>query len=695
MKIQDALDMYEAYKTYWHDNYKEARFDLRMASGDPEAHWGDDVFRARSAAKKSVAIINQLPQFIHQVTNDIRQNVPSLKALPDTDGDIKTAEVIADLFRAIEYRSHSDEVVDTAAEYAVKCGIGFMAAEHDYCDDDSDEQEILFKVVPDPLVHFMDPSAVEYDGRDSNGHVELVPITKAEFERQYPGKKFTSFTDPLNKAVKDSIVLGQIHVREFGGSRGKKITVHRYLFSGEEKLAETTFPGKYIPRVPVFGEVTWINGKRIVSSLIRQARGPSLRLQHWAAKESEILNMAPIAPVMAVQGTLVNDRGQWQSPGAEMVLEYTLTDTDGNPSPQPTRLQPPPIPTGIVNAMEGAKLNIKESMGIYNAGLGKREGDASGRALEALDRSGDVATFHFPDNVRRSYGHLGEIAFEMIPIIYDTPRVLQVMNEESDVRMVGVNGAPQQEGQQQDYDLTKGKYSVRISTGASYTTKRQEEGQFLLQIAQKDPTFMQIGGDILFKSLDSPGSQALAERYKTIIQGQNPGLIKDDQSNQDPRVMQMQQVIQQGQQQMQALQGQLAQMEQQKEMEDLKEQIDTSSSELQLNKKIAELEIQLQEKELELKAQQLFGPQQEKQQSGGIPEGFAITATPEHLAMQDAHHQNEMAMQQQGLAVQQQTTATNAQLAQAVIGAINGLTAAVQAPKSVQYDEQGNIMGVH
>lgn len=588
----DALKMYEDYKSYWSDIYHEANIDLKMAAGDPATHWGD-AYATRMAAKKLTMVINELPQFIHQVTNDIRQNVPSVKVLPISDGDIETGEIFSGLFRAIEDHSHADEVVDTASEYAVKCSIGFMRIDHDYCDDESDEQEIIFKTVPDPLSVWIDPASVEYDGRDANGAIALEPISKKDFERLYPGKKAVSFTDPKGTDTQDNIIIAEIFRREWSGERGKKATVWRYKFSGEDELGKTIFPGKYIGLVPIYGEVTWIDGKRRIASLIRQARDPQLRLNHWACKEAELLAMAPIAPVMAVEGTLVNERGQWQSPGSEVALEYRQKDLDDNQAPPPQRLAPPPIPTGIINAMEGAKQNIKESLGMYNASIGEKSNETSGIAIQRRQHEGDVATFHFPDNVRRSYGHMGEIAVEMAPFIYDTPRIIQTLNDENDVVMVGINGAPLQDGQNRKYDLTKGKYRIRITTGASYTTRRQEESAFLSEIAQRDPNFMQIGGDILFRSMDTPGSQALAARYKKII---NPALLEDKDKPQIPP--QVIQEMQQMQAQMQEMQQALQQTGQ--ELQQAQLELKNKDGELQIKQQ----EVQIKGAEVQIKAQQ-------------------------------------------------------------------------------------------
>ncbi len=559
LTVSEALKMFDEYKNHWEENYRESLIDLKMANGDRGAQWGEGWAEGYTKPAGPAVVINELPQYIHQVTNDIRQNTPSIKAIPEADGDEDTADVFSGLIRGIEYKSSADEAYDTAAEYAVTCAIGFLRAYHDFCDDESDEQELFIGSVQDPLSNYLDPTSVEMDGRDANGHISLENISRKSFEKSHPGKDFVSFTEPKAKSEKDTIVLANIYIRESTGKHGKKYIIRHYKFSGEDLLAETTFPGMYIPYVPIYGQVSWINGKRVLSSLIRQARDPQRRLNHWASKESQILSMAPIAPVLAVEGTIVNERKQWQIPGLENVLEYRQQDIDGNQAPAPIRLQPPTPPAGFINAMEGAKENIKESMGIYNAGLGKREGDVSGIALRQLDQSGDVATFHFPDNVRRSIAQMGRLLINAIPEIYDTPRIIQIVNEETDVKMVGINGGAPQEGQKKLYDLTKGKYHVRVTTGTSYTTKRQEAGQLYGDVIKANPELMNVIGDLWAKNLDVAGAEAMASRLRKMIP---PQLLDDNDQQQIPpqliqKMQQMEQIIQQGAQEIQQLQAQL------------------------------------------------------------------------------------------------------------------------------------------
>ena len=565
LTLKEALEMYEQYKSYWAENYKEALIDLKMVAGDRAVQWGAgwDADRLSERGKKVSLVINELPQFVHQVENDIRQNTPAVKVIPEGDGDVETADAFAGVIRGINYKSAADEATDTAASNAVRGGIGFILIDHDYVDDESDEQELLIKRIPDALTCYIDPASIEPDGRDANGAIMLEPLTKKEFQKLYPKGTFLSFTDAKNAQLKtdekDYITLAQIFVRRLTGKHGKTIVIDRYRFSGAEMLSCTTFPGDYIPLVPVYGEESWIDGKRVIQSLVRQARDPQRRVNYWATKEAELLQMAPIAPVMAARGTLVNDRGQWQKPGDEMVLEYELKDIDGAPAPPPQRLQPPMPGSGIIAGVETAKQDIKEVLGMYAPSIAEPSNEKSGIAIQTRIHEGDTATYHFPDNVRRSMNQVGRILLSAIPVIYDTARVIQIVDEEGEPSMIGINNAPMQEGQKQPYDLTQGKYHVRVTTGSSYTTKRQEAANFYSQLFQQAPDLMKIGADLLFKNLDMPGSEALAARFEKTIP---PQLLGDNQQQQIPpqiaqQLQQMQQLIQAGAQQIQQLEAQL------------------------------------------------------------------------------------------------------------------------------------------
>jgi hypothetical protein len=100
-RIQDSWD-------HDKDNRRDAASDLRFLAGD---QWPYDVRRARDAAGRPMLTINRLPQFVRQVTNDIRQADLSIKVVPEDDqSDPQLAKIFDGLIRQIQYQSSAQHV---------------------------------------------------------------------------------------------------------------------------------------------------------------------------------------------------------------------------------------------------------------------------------------------------------------------------------------------------------------------------------------------------------------------------------------------------------------------------------------------------------------------------------------------------------------------------------------------------------
>jgi len=326
---------------------------------------------------------------------------------------------------------------------------------------------------------------------------------------------------------------------------------------------------------------------------------------------------APQAPIMAAEGQVDDYAADWMNPSKAAVLRYKTTDADGNPVAMPQRLEPPTIPTGVVNASRGAVDDIKATMGMYNASIGQRSNETSGVAINQRKVEGEVAVFHFGDNLARSIAQVGRILVSAIPVVYDTPRTVRVVDIENKHDLVGINGM-MVEGQEKQYDLTNGKYSVRVELGPSFTTQRQEAAQFFTDIVTSQPKLMDVAGDLLFHYMDMPGAQALSERFKRIIPPQIRG--DDEQQDQDPEKLQMAQQLQESQMIIQTLQA---------EMKKLQDDVSTKQAEVQIkaqsemNKaeqdstknELEVLKLQLEEKKIivdsEIKAAELALKQRE------------------------------------------------------------------------------------
>lgn len=752
--IKDAQEAFEEAENGWSETYSAAKEDLAFAEGD--CQWRQEDIKSREAMNRPSLTINLIPQFVHQVVNDIRIKQPSIDVAPVGDGaDKETAKIIKGLIRNIEYTSSASEAYINALNYAVRGGIGFFRLDHDFQDVDTFNQQIFIRKVVNPFSVYLDPASIDVDGADAMYGFAMEELSQKAFERKY--KDF----DPINfsKSSGDSKCVSiaeyfkidetqrKMALLESGeivdfkqGMDGVKTvrtvstkSVKRYKLSGSDILEETTFPGVYIPLVPVYGEEIWIDGKRRIKSLTRDMKDPQRMHNYWASLETQILMMQPIAPVMAAVGQTEDFADEWNNPGSSMVLHYKPTDAMGNNVGAPQRLSPPSIPTGIINARQSSADDMKASVGMYNDSLGRASNATSGVAINNRKVEGEVATIHFGDNLNKSIAHGGRIAVSMIPVVYDTSRIVRIMGEEDDSQEVGINGEIA-EGQKQAFDLTAGQYDVRVTTGSSFTTKRQEAVQHLQTLIQADPSIVQIAGDILVKNMDFPGADALSERLRKMVP---PNLLSEKEASaaqsiaQDPEKQQMMETLQQGAQEVAQLQEQVKQLEtalkDKKEIDSAGIQIDIAKLELDKQKidndrlKIeieqfkAQSDVSLREKELVLNASssnndcetEVKNPSQNKE-SGEEEMGLDVNelealltlrrnkmAQEEQARFQEQERLNEqeaMKQQKEEMEMIQKQALLDSILS--VKDSVNALVGAVSAPKTVLRDQSGKVVGV-
>ena len=639
--VQEAEDGYENAAGYWSHIYKSAKDDLYFLSDEPGAQWDDKAFASRKRRNRPALTIDQLTQFVNQVSNDIRMNTPSVNVIPHSGGaDIETAEIFQGMIRDIEQSSNADDAYDYAVNSAIKCSIGFIRVDHRYKDDTGFDQELYIERVVNPLAVYLDPNSVAPDGSDAMCAWVLEEMSVADFKAKYPGKECTSFggEDPRDGQEDAQIVVCEYFeveetevklVRQTDGSvieaegdteygtdsrDAVKRTVRRYHLSGADVLKETTFPGRYIPIIPVYGEEAWNDGERRIHSLIRKAKDPQRRYNFWASTEAELLMKAPKATIIAVGGTTENYADDYIDPDSSIVLRYDQFDAKGNPAPPPQMNPGPQIPVGIVNAMQRAADDIKATMGLYNAFIGQRSNETSGVAINQRKMEGDRAVYHFGDNLVRSITHLGRVLVAAIPEIYSQPQIVRLIGKEEDSDEVGINGA-MVEGQERPFFLEQGQYNVVVTTGASFATMREEAAEFFQQVIQSQPQLIEVAGDLMFKYMDFPGAQALSERMRKLVP---PNLLEDN--DEDPAVMALKAENEQLKQAMQAMQAEAQGVQMQLENKQgelqikaqdtaIKAEGDQSKNQLELMK--LQLEQQKQQMEFEIKAAELQLKQRE------------------------------------------------------------------------------------
>lgn len=545
--------------------------DMRFRAGE---QWPDDIKGSRKLENRPCLVINKIPQSIQQITNDQRQNRPSIKVSPvDSMEDVETAKVIQGMIRHIEYNSNADVAYDRAFDPAATGGIGYFGFTTNYSNEMSFDQDIKFRSFPDPMSVYFDPHAQEPDGSDANWAFIVDKVSVDDFKMLYPDAEVSisnnwemlSERSPewvekdtvrvaeyfYKETVKKKIAL----VRDESGqtvtmlaeelpqllpigvevlkTRMAPITSIKWCkINGLEILEKTEWLGKYIPIIPVYGNEINIGGSRILEGIVRNAKDSQRMYNYWASAETEAIALAPKTPFIAAEGQLEGYENDWASANTKThsVLIYKPTTVAGMPVPPPQRNSFEPAVSAITNARMLASEDMKATTGIYDASLGAKSNETSGVAIQRRNNQSQTSNFHFVDNLTRSMRHAGRVLIDLIPKIYDTERKARIIGDDDEERIVTVNGPFEENGKPVLYQLDSGKYDVTVNVGPSYATKRQEAVAGMFEVVRAYPQLAQFAGDLLVKNMDWPGAQEIAERLKKTLP---PGIIDDRKGDKD------------------------------------------------------------------------------------------------------------------------------------------------------------------
>jgi hypothetical protein len=621
-KIEDALEDFKLSEDAEAENRKQWIDDMRFARlGE---HWPDAVKRQRELDGRPCLTINRMPAMLRSVLNDARQNKPAIKVHPVNSGAKReTAEILNGLIRNIEYTSSADIAYDTALDHAVTGGFGYFRINTDYACDDEFDQDITIERITNPLTVYGDENSRAADSSDWNKAFITELYTEDEFEERWKGAEKSSWrTDYMDMPdgwkdgesirvaeywtrrevpatllkLTDGMILYEpeyLRIKDILDAQGitvaatrstKTYKVSQSIISGAEVLEENDWAGKYIPIVPVYGDEVCIEGKRHWISLVRWAKDPQQMFNYWRTASTELVALAPKTPFIGQRGAFNTDQAKWATAN---VISHPYIEYDGSQPPQRQPFAGPPA--GALQEALNASDDIKTVMGIYDAALGARSNETSGRAILQRQRESDTATFNYIDNLSRAIKHAGRVMVDLIPKVYSAPRIVRVIYEDGTNEAVPINKpfVPEQNknpesrayeaGKEQEsvqgltkiYDVTTGKYDVTCEVGPSFSTKREEAANQMIELGRMYPPMMQVAGDLLVKNLDWPGADDIADRLKMMLPPQLQG--------QSPQVQQMQQQMQQmdgqAKQAVAQLQQQIQQLSQQLEAEKNKDQI--------------------------------------------------------------------------------------------------------------------------
>lgn len=683
----------------------------------------------------------------------------------DNGADEETADVINGLVRSIERNSSADIAYDTAIDHAVSGGFGFFRIGIDFAHDETFNMQAFIKRVPNPLMVHWDPNSTEFDASDWEFAFVSEFLTEDEFERQWPKAAKVSFEggdsrdDVLGHWLEgDKVRVAEYWLREhgtrvllmlrggdktiiaredrlpmlakqFAAAGGFTVddlsdddlarfymetlgleevrrrdvefhTVKRRMISGAEVLDEEDWPGSMIPICPVWGDEVIVDGERHFRSMIRDARDPQIMFNFWRSSTTELVALAPRAPWVGAEDFLPDDQteaAKWLTANTRSHA-YLLHSAQAQP---PQRTPFAGVPAGALQEALNAADDMKAVIGIFDAGLGARSNETSGRAILARQREGDVSNFHFIDNLARAIRYAGEVLVEIIPAVYSAQETIRILGEDEAESVIKLTqeagGGEVKDGKRELYNLTIGVYDVTVSSGPNFATQREETRETLVDIMRAVPGAGAVIGDLLMDVMDFQGADKLAKRLKFLLppeirQAEDQEGLEDVPDEAKAMVQRAQQTIGQLQAQLQEAQQAAEETQTDGEAKLTKAQADIAEGQRQfvLDVDEAKAEAAFKGRELDIKAAELDIKRSEAGMKAKEMEQQAFErATEVETRMQTEAEMQELAeaMMKLATAIAQGNEVAATQHAEII--------AALTAPKQVSLDRdrQGNLVG--
>jgi len=563
--LKDMREEYEADIDFDRENRDQALEDKKFMAGE---QWDPVVLEQRKGLP--CLTINSVPQFVAQLVGDWRESKRGVKVLPTENGDKNIADIRADLIRSIETQSRADRVYDNSFESCVGSGDGAFRVSVEYSKDDVFDQDIFVRPIDDAQSVVWDRLSIDPTGRDARHCFVDDLIPTKDFERKWPESKPSDLSTRSYRTMTSSrwIEPDGVRVTEYWRmvERNRMLVLFedssiRFVDNNLDSLIEkhgapvktriapcsfaqmhlvTGFdilsgPYEYrltrLPVVRMTGRVVNVAGNRIRYGLVRFMKD-SVRLRNfWRSVAAEQLGYAPKAQWIAPESAVEGREDEFRK--AHLTRDPLIIYNDDATAP-PERLAPPPMQTALHQEAEINVQDMKDVTGIHDASLGIKSNETSGRAISARQREGDIASITYYDNGNAAVLEAGDVMNQLISQIYDGTRIVRIIGEDEKIKFLKINDPSDPDSP----DLSVGRYDVALSSGASYTTRRVEAAQAMMDAVQVWPQLLQVAGDLVAKAQDWPGADDLAERLKKTIPQQF--LDPDEQQGPDPQLQQMQ-----------------------------------------------------------------------------------------------------------------------------------------------------------
>lgn len=574
-KPAESKKIHEMIKS-WNDanksNHTQYYHWMDFVLGD---QWREDEAKVFENYKKIPLTANMISPMANHMFGEQRRNTPQLQIEPDDDVDVETASTRAALIKKISLDGRAKVVYQLAYQNAIIGGAGAYYWGTEFDNPRSFLQTIKPFPIEDTCKAYWDVGALTVCKTDGMVSGFRITMTRKKFASVY-GKKLEAkigntaldIEDDSNtinmslyndraitiiyhfegKNTKDKLYQlsngillkgGEIEqlepvydneeedrgwffyknepVRIENQRQVDNIKMKNSIWAGDYELDETDFASKQQPVLFVDqNSYRDKHGKQIWRPFFKDARDTQKYINYLRTQMAYLVKISRNDQFMGSKKNIASPDTQktWRDPSiVQGILAY-----DESPSgAKPEQLRPPEISQSLLLQYQEARNDLMACTGIYDVQMGGQGDVMSGAASDSQIKRGSLNTEVTRDALGRSIEISGEIVNEMIPIIYDTERVMTLNIAHEGERKIKLNERLDDYGGGIKNDMTQGTYKIRLVAGQSYEGQKSENLQFLEMLLQSQPQLFNVIADLVVENSPMANPIELRNRLRAMI----------------------------------------------------------------------------------------------------------------------------------------------------------------------------------
>lgn len=569
------------------ENRERGFEDLEFAGG---FQWDQRDLEWRRENRIPTLTINRFPAFLQQRIGARMRSRVGPRIDPETPGEKyeNVAKIRQGLVRGIERFSRAHVAYDRAYQNILMAGVGNFYIRVDYATDDVFEHDIRVEQIFNPFSVVWDRLSRDSTGKDARHCFVERFLPKKEFEALYPDATPVDDVDVLETApfrdrpgltrrfISDWIMTDAVRVVHFWRMRvrqkklalmtdgdvidvteipdpqnytrqteeGEVISVVRHPQTGQPMVRNS--PSKYaelyitngvevldgpfelpINRLPVIRATGWlvpIGDDLQRYSMISFGKDPMRFHNYVRSDRAERIVNKPRALWKATEEQISGHETKWNNShlNRNRVLIY-----NGSAGGSPEQVEPPVVDNAAVLESQASINDIMDVFNMHEAALGQTSNEVSRVAIDARSGISELGAVIFDENMNYAQQEGYDVINQLIPYVYDTPRLIKIMGEDDTLRDAMINDPENPESA----DIAAGKYSVALEIGPSYASRRMHAVESMRNIINSVPDAASIVFDKLIEAEGIPGGDIIADRWRKRFG------LSDDDSKKTPEQM--------------------------------------------------------------------------------------------------------------------------------------------------------------